>query len=147
MSNMMFFIVMLIAAVLQFTILRYINVLIILAVFVGLREDMWKSLLYGMLIGLVADIFSITDFGLNMFLYGAISTICNFARKHIYYKENILMDMVFTFTGAALFYLLYFIFTRNLHVSIFCTALLSSVASPLIFRLCEDNKEAADQSL
>ncbi|MFH1782668.1 MAG: rod shape-determining protein MreD [Candidatus Omnitrophota bacterium] len=133
----MLFIFIFIFMLLNLTILKDINLLMILVVFTGLRKGLGFTVLIGALIGLLVDIFSITTFGLNIFLYSLIGFLVYVVKAHILYKEDVFMDIVFTFTSVCLFYFLYFIFTRSIQVSIFHMALFSSIISPFIFRACE----------
>lgn len=136
-SENMFFIWVVIMGLLQMTAFRDVNLLVVAAVFAGLRKGPLLGLLIGAAIGMFAEILSTSVFGFNTTLYGIVGLASGIAKSHIYYKENILMQIVFSFCGVLLFYFLYFILTETIHASIFFTAFFSAVVSPLVFRIVE----------
>lgn len=133
----MFFVWVVIAGVLQVTVLRGLNLLAVLAVFSGLRKGPLAGLLIGGAIGIFAGILSASSFGLNLILYSTVGFISGIARLHIYYKANIFMEFMFSFCGVILFYLAYFILTGTAGSSIFSAVLFSAAVSPILFRIVE----------
>lgn len=134
---MMFLICMILAGLLQITVLKDLNLLIVLAVFLGLRKGPIAGLFAGAGIGMFASIISGTVFGLDMAIYGLVGFTSGIVKSFLYYKENVFMEFMFSFCGVFLFYFLYFIFTKRIPASIFAMALFSAIASPFIFRIVE----------
>ena len=134
---MMFLICMILAGLLQITVLKDLNLLIILAVFLGLRKGPIAGLFAGAGVGMFASIISGTVFGLDMAIYGLVGFTSGIVKSFLYYKENVFMEFMFSFCGVFLFYFLYFIFTKRIPASIFAMALFSAIASPFIFRIVE----------
>ena len=134
---MMFLICMILAGLLQITVLKDLNLLIVLAVFLGLRKGPIAGLFAGAGIGMFASIISGTVFGLDMAFYGLVGFTSGIVKSFLYYKENVFMEFMFSFCGVFLFYFLYFIFTERIPASIFAMALFSAIASPFIFRIVE----------
>jgi len=134
---MMFLICVILAGLLQATVLRDLNLLVVLAVFSGLRKGPIVGLLVGGAIGVFAGFFSGSAFGLDLALFGIVGFTSGVVKSFLYYKENVFMEFMFSFCGVALFYFLYFIFTSRLPASIFAIALFSAIVSPLIFRIAE----------
>ena len=132
----MFLFWLILLGVLQVTILKDFNMLVILAVFSGLRKGAIVGLLMGCMVGIFVELVSGSAFGLNLALYSFIGFMSGVVRAHLYYyKESIFMQVMFSFCGVVLFYFLYFILTNRLYPSIFSTAFFSAVLSPLIFRI------------
>lgn len=133
----MFFVWVVVAGLLQVTVLRDLNLLVVLAVFAGLRKGSALGLLAGICIGVFSGIFSVLPFGLNLALYGLVGFLSGFAKEHIFYKENILMQIIFSFCGLFLFYLAYFVLTSSMNRAILPTLLFSAIVSPIVFRVVE----------
>ena len=133
----MFFSWVIIIGLLQVTVLRELNLLVVLAVFSGLRKGPVLGLLIGGAIGIFVEILSSSAFGLNLVLYSMVGLLSGIAKSHMYYKENIFMEFVFSFFGLILFYFAYFVLTSTIQTSIFSTALFSAVVSPVLFRIVE----------
>jgi hypothetical protein len=133
----MFFIWVVIIGLLQMTALKDINLLVVLAVFSGLRKGPLAGLLIGAGIGMFLEILSSLPFGLNLMLYSIVGLTSGIAKSRIYYKENIFTEIVFSFCGLGLFYIAYFIFAKRVQASIFSTALFSALFSPILFRIVE----------
>jgi len=102
--------------------LRDLNLLVVLAVFAGLRKGPIGGLFISSAIGIYAGILSYSSLAYNVILFGLIGFASGTAKIHIYYKENIFVD--FVFFGA----------TR---APIFTTALFSAAVSPLLFKMIE----------
>lgn len=131
----MFFIWVILIALLQATVLKGVNLLAVLAVFSGLKKGPVKGLLMGSAIGGLCGILSASSFGLNVALYSLVGFASGSFRAYIYYKENIFMEIIFSFCGLMLFYFAYFIISRTLQMSVFSTALFSAALSPVLFRI------------
>ncbi len=123
------------AGLLQMTVLSDVNLLVVLAVFAGLRKGPVGGLLIGSAIGLFVEILSGSRFGLNLALYGVVGLLSGIATSRIFYRQKALMEFLFSFSGVLIFYLGYFILTRRTPPSIFAIALFSAALSPLVFRL------------
>lgn len=133
----MFFILVVILGLLQITLLGDLNLLVVLAIFSGLRKGPVAGLLIGGAIGIFVEFISSSAFGLNLALYSMIGLLSGIVRAHIYYKENIFMEFMFSFCGVSLFYFLYFILANRVPESIFSTVLFSAALSPVLFRIAE----------
>ena len=133
----MFVVYVILSGLLQCTMLRDLNLLVVLAVFAGLRKGPIGGLLISSAIGIYAGILSASSFTSNIILFGLIGFASGAAKVHIYYKENIFIDFVFSFCGVLLFYFAYFVFVGASGAPIFTTALFSAAASPLLFRMIE----------
>ena len=135
----MFFIWIISAGLLQATVLTDLNLLVALSVFSGYRKGPTTGLATGAFIGAFAGILSSTPLGLNVGLHSMVGFAAGMVRTRIYYdyKENIFMEFMFSFIGAALFYSAYFILTGKIQPSIFSAAVLTAAISPLLFRLVE----------
>ncbi|MFC1667611.1 hypothetical protein ACFL0P_07145 [Candidatus Omnitrophota bacterium] len=133
----MFFIWVILATLLQATVLNGLNLLVLLAVFSGLRKGPFVGLLVGVAIGVFACFFSASSFGLHLALYGMVGFVSGIARAHIYYKEDMFMQFVFCFCGLFLFYFMYFILTNTIQVSSISTVLFSAALSPVLFKIVE----------
>jgi len=133
----MFFIYVIVLTLLQATVLKDLNLLVLLAVFAGLRKGPVGGLLIGGVIGMVFGFFSAAEFTLLLALYSIVGFTSGMVRAHIYYKENIFMEFMFSFGGVMLFYLGYFILRGILPESIFSIALFSAALSPILFRIVE----------
>ncbi|MFH1853873.1 MAG: hypothetical protein ABH815_01010 [Candidatus Omnitrophota bacterium] len=133
----MIFLLAVIFALLQITVARDINLLIVLVVFAGLRKGALWGLLIGGAIGILASIFSSRLFLTNVVLYAMIGFITGIARSRMFYKENAFSEIMFCFFGSMLFYSVYFILTGVPQPFILYTAFFSAVFSPLIFRIAE----------
>ncbi len=133
----MFVVYVILSGLLQCTMLRDLNLLVVLAVFAGLRKGPIGGLLISSAIGIYAGILSASSFASNIILFGLIGLASGVAKIHIYYKENIFVDFVFSFCGVLLFYFAYFVFADVNGTPIFTTALFSAAISPLLFRMIE----------
>ena len=133
----MFFVWVLLLSILQMTLLRGVNLLAVLAVFAGLRKGAGSGLVIGLAIGIVGGLLSSSSFGLNIVLYGMVGLLSGLAKSRIFYKEDIFMEVVFSFCGVILFYSMYFILTKISQASILSTALFSAALSPVLFRIVE----------
>ncbi len=133
----MFLICVILIGLLQVTILRDLNLLVVLAVFSGLRSGPIAGLLIGGAIGIFSGIFSSSSFALNLVIFSIVGFASGIVKSYIYYKENIFMEFMFSFCGVFLFYFLFFIFTKSYPASIFAIALFSAVISPALFRIVE----------
>jgi len=133
----MFLICVILIGLLQVTILKDLNLLVVLAVFSGLRSGPIAGLLIGAAIGIFSGIFSSSSFALNLVIFSIVGFTSGIVKSYIYYKENIFMEFMFSFCGIFLFYFLYFIFTKRYPASIFAIALFSAVISPALFRIVE----------
>lgn len=132
----MFFIWVVIIGLLQITVLRDVNLLVLLAVFSGLRNGPIGGLLRGAAIGLFVEFLASSICGLNLILYSLVGFLCGIAKSNIlYYRESIFMDFVFSFCAGALFYFTYFILTNRVQEHIFCSIFFSAIVSPFVFRL------------
>jgi len=139
----MFLVWVVLAGLLQVTVLYDLNLLVVLAVFAGLRKGPLLGLLIGSAIGAFAGIFSASALTLNLALYGLVGFASGLARARIYYKENIFMEIVFSFCGLTLFYILYFILTGRAPASVFYIAALSALVSPVLFRILDYRSSGA----
>jgi len=133
----MFFAWVAVIVALQMTVLKDANLLIVLAVFVGLRKGATLGLAIGAAIGMLAGFFSGAGFGLNIGLYAMVGLLSGIAKARIFYKEDIFMEVIFSFCGVILFYGVYFILTKAVYVPVLSTALFSAALSPVLFRLVE----------
>jgi len=133
----MFFVWVVVAGLLQVTVLRDLNLLVVLAVFAGLKNGPLLGLLAGICIGAFSGVLSVSPFGLNLALYGLVGFLSGSAKEHIFYKESVLMQIIFSFCGLFLFYLAYFVLTNSMNVSILPTLLFSTIVSPAVFRVVE----------
>ncbi|MFC1623937.1 hypothetical protein ACFL28_01270 [Candidatus Omnitrophota bacterium] len=131
----MLFIWVIAAALLQVTVLRSFNLLVVLVVLLGLRKGPLGGLLIGGAIGIFAEIFSPSVFGSNVVLYSLLGLSPGILRSRIYYKENLFTEFMFTFCGVMLFYFAYFILNPGGDPSIISAALFSAFFSPLIFKI------------
>lgn len=133
----MFFICLILSTLLQATLLNRLNLLVLLAVFSGLRKGPFAGLLIGAAIGVLASIFSVSSFALNLALYGLVGFASGVVRAHVYYKEDMFMQFVFCFCGLLVFYFAYFILTGAIQTSVFYTVLFSAALSPVLFKIAE----------
>ncbi|MBU1061192.1 MAG: hypothetical protein KJ957_06810 [Candidatus Omnitrophica bacterium] len=131
----MFFIWLILAGLLQLTFVMDLNLFVLLAVFPGLRKGPFAGLLMGAVTGIFVGFISASHFAVNIALYSLVGFLSGAVRAHIYYKENIFMEFVFSFCGVIIFYSAYFILTNTVKSSIFSTALFSAALSPLIFKI------------
>ncbi|MBU4312498.1 MAG: hypothetical protein KJ706_07250 [Candidatus Omnitrophica bacterium] len=130
----MVFVWVIAAGLLQMTVLRDVNLMVVLAVFAGLRKGPVFGFLLGALIGLFVEMLSGSTFGLNLALYSAVGLLSGIAKSQMLYRESVLMEFLFSFSGVLVFYLGYFILTKRTPPSIFATALFSAAVSPIVFR-------------
>lgn len=133
----MFFIWVIVAGLLQVTVFTDLNLLVILTAFGGLKRGPLPGLLIGLSIGVFNSIFSVSPFGSSAILYGMIGFLSGFARSRIFYKETILMYIIFSFCALFLFYSAYFILTNNISIFVLPTILFSTLVSPVVFRIVE----------
>jgi len=136
----MLFVWIFIAGLLQMTVLDDVNLLVVLAIFAGLRKGPVLGALVSCAIGIFVEVLSGCAFGLNIALYSMIGLASGFARAHMSYKENIFMQFIFSFCGLALFYFLYFILSGVIRPSFFITILFSTAISPLVFKLADGSR-------
>ncbi len=122
------------AGLLQMTVLRDVNLLVVLAVLVGLKKGPVFGFLLGALIGLFVEILSGSAFGLNLALYSIVGLLSGIARSQMFYRESALMEFLFSFSGVLVFYIGYFVLTKRTPPSIFATILFSAAVSPIVFR-------------
>ncbi len=122
---------------LQATVLRDFNLLVVLAVVAGVRRGPLYGLLSGALIGFFSGIFSSFDFFLLAFIYGVVGLIAGAVKSKILYKEDFFMRLILSFFGLILFYAMYFFLTDTIRYSVFYTILFSSVLSPFLFKVVE----------
>ena len=90
----MFFIWIIIIGLLQITVLRDLNLLVVLAIFVGLRKGPIRGLLTGGMIGIFSGILSSSAFSLNLLLYSVIGLTSGIVKSGMYWKENVFMEFV-----------------------------------------------------
>ncbi|MBU4590636.1 MAG: hypothetical protein KKG01_06910, partial [Candidatus Omnitrophica bacterium] len=109
----MVFVWVIAAGLLQMTVLRDVNLLVVLAVFAGLRKGPVFGFLLGALIGLFVEMLSGSTFGLNLALYSAVGLLSGIAKSQMFYRESVLMEFLFSFSGVLVFYLGYFILTKR----------------------------------
>ncbi|MEE8317431.1 MAG: hypothetical protein V3S13_00810 [Candidatus Omnitrophota bacterium] len=133
----MFFIWVILAGLMQITVLWELNLLVLFAVYSGLRKGPLGGLLIGGAIGIFAGIISSSIFTLNLALYSLVGFLSGLAKSHIYYKENIFTHFLFSLCGLVLFYLAYFILTGRIQASIFSAILFSAALSPILFKVIE----------
>ena len=133
----MFFVWVVVIVALQMTVLKDVNLLVVLAVFAGLRKGAALGLAIGAAIGMLAGFSSGAGFGLNAGLYAMVGLLSGIAKAHIFYKEDIFMEVIFSLFGVILFYGVYFILTKASYVPILSTALFSAALSPILFRVVE----------
>jgi hypothetical protein len=132
----MFFIWIILAGILQVTVLNDFNLLVILTVFAGLRKGALKGLLIGAAAGMFAGILSASSFKMNVGLYGMVGFLSGFAKNSVYfYKENFFTDMIFALFGLSVFYASYFFLKGGFHVSALGTVIFSALISPVVFRV------------
>ncbi|MBU0759367.1 MAG: hypothetical protein KKC66_05580 [Candidatus Omnitrophica bacterium] len=133
----MVFVWALIIAVLQVTVLDDINLLVILAVFAGLKKGPLAGLLAGGVIGVLAGVFSSAPFTLNLALYMITGFMTGLVRSRMFYRETVFSECVFSFAGVIFFYSVFFILTGTPQPFIFYTAFFSAALSPLVFKVVE----------
>lgn len=133
----MFFVWAVVIVALQMTVLKGANLLVVLAVFAGLRKGATLGLAIGAAIGMFAGFSSGAGLGLNAGLYAMVGLLSGIAKAHIFYKEDIFMEVIFSFCGVMLFYGVYFILTKENYVPVLSTALFSAALSPILFRVVE----------
>ena len=133
----MLFIWITILGFLQSTASLNINFLGLFAIFAGLKKGPLWGLFIGIFIGILAEILSSQASGLNLMLYSGIGLAAGIIKQNIYYREGAVMEFLFSFFGMLFFYLAYFAFTRTAQAGVLFTIILSSLISPLLFRLIE----------
>lgn len=84
-----------------------------------------------------AGLSSGAEFGLNVGLYAVVGLLSGIAKANIFYKEDIFMEVIFSFCGVILFYGVCFILTKAIYVPVLSTALFSAALSPILFRVVE----------
>lgn len=136
----MLFVLVIIAGLLQMTALNDVNLLVVLAIFAGLRKGPVLGALISCAIGIFVEVLSGSAFGLNIALYSMIGLASGFARERMSYKENIFMQFIFSFCGLGLFYFLYFILSGVIQPSFFTTILFSTAISPLVFKIADGSR-------
>jgi len=125
-------------AVLQVTVLRDLNLLLVLVILAGLRKGPEAGLLMGALIGMFVSIFSSSNPGFNLVFYSASGLLAGLVSLQVYYERNFYTDFLFSYCGVMLFYFIYFILTGRFSSIIFSMAFCSAIFSPVLFRLVED---------
>jgi len=133
----MLFIWIIMLGFLQSTASLNINFLGLFAIFAGLKKGPLWGLSIGIFIGVLAEILSSQASGLNLMLYSGIGLLAGIIKQNIYYREGARMEFLFSFFGMLFFYLAYFAFTRTTQAGVLFTIILSSLVSPLLFRLIE----------
>ena len=83
----MFFVWVVIAGLLQATVLKGLDLLLVMAVFAGLRKGMLGGLLVGAGIGMFAGILSGASFGLILMLYAMTGLMAGIVKTHVYYAR------------------------------------------------------------
>jgi len=134
---MMLFIWIVVLGLLQSTASLNINFLVLFAIFAGLKKGPLWGLCIGIFIGAFAEILSSQASSLNLMLYSGIGLLSGIIKQKIYFKEGVAMEFLFSFFGMLFFYLAYFAFTRTTQTGILFIIILSSLISPLLFRLIE----------
>nr|MBU1328728.1 hypothetical protein [Candidatus Omnitrophota bacterium] len=134
---MLLFIWIIILGLLQSAASLNINFLVLFAIFAGLKKGPLWGLCIGIFIGVFAEVLSSSASGLNLMLYSGIGLLSGIIKQKIYYKEGIAMEFLFSFFGILFFYLAYFAFTRTAQTGVLFTIILSSIISPLLFKLIE----------
>ncbi|MDP6685467.1 MAG: hypothetical protein QGI05_00785 [Candidatus Omnitrophota bacterium] len=134
----MFYIWLIIIGLLQATVFKGFNIMLLLAIFAGMKKGPLAGFLIGGAIGAFLGIFSISSFGLNIGLYCFIGLASGILKVRLFYKrEDFLMEMAFSFCGVLLYYFLYFILTDFSHPSIFLSAFFLAITAPFIFRVVD----------
>jgi cell shape-determining protein MreD len=134
---MMLFIWIVVLGLLQSAAPLNINFLVLFAIFAGLKKGPLWGLCIGIFIGAFAEILSSQASGLNLMLYSGIGLLAGIIKQKIYYKEGVAMEFLFSFFGMLFFYLAYFAFTRTIQAGVLFAIVLSSIISPLLFKLVE----------
>ncbi len=134
---MMLFIWIVVLGLLQSAAPLSINFLVLFAIFAGLKKGPLWGLCIGIFIGAFAEILSSQASGLNLMLYSGIGLLAGIIKQKIYYKEGVAMEFLFSFFGMLFFYLAYFAFTRTIQAGVLFAIVLSSIISPLLFKLVE----------
>lgn len=135
----MFFVWVIVIGVLQATVFIGLNLLLVMTVFAGMRKGPAAGLLIGASIGMFAGIFSASGIVLTLVLYSAVGLASGIAKAHIFYKENMSMEFMFSLCGMILFYGVCFLAGGGFQMSYFSTALFSALASPLLFRIIDSS--------
>ena len=133
----MFFVWLIILGLAQATVFQEVNFLVVLAIFAGLKKGPVLGLVFGSLIGVFTEVLSSSAFGLNLILFSIIGFLSGVLKAHIYYKENIFTEFLFSFFGVLFFYLVCFIFTKAIRQEVFFIALFSAIISPVLFRVID----------
>jgi len=136
-DGIIFFICVILAGLLQATVFTDLNLLLLLSVFAGFRKGPLAGLLIGGTIGIFGGILSVSPFALNLALYSIVGFLSGLASVHMYYKENIFVQAMFSFCGLLLFYLVYCALTATIRTAVVSTVLFSAAVSPLIFRILD----------
>ena len=123
-----------ILALLQVTVLRDLNLLLVLVILAGLRKGPAPALLMSASIGILVSIFSSSSMGFNLAFYSASGLLAGLISLRVYYKRNLYTDFLFSYCGVMLFY---FILTGRFSPIIFSTAFCSAIFSPVLFRIIE----------
>ncbi len=134
---MMLFIWIVVLGLLQSAASLNINFLALFAIFAGLKKGPLWGLLIGIFTGALAEILSSQASGLSLMLYSGIGLLAGIIKQNIYYKEGVAMEFLFSFFGMLVFYFAYFAFTRTIQAGVLFTIVLSSIISPLLFKLIE----------
>jgi len=121
-------------ALLQVTVVRDLNLLLVLVILAGLRKGPAPGLLMGASIGILVSIFSSSSMGFNLAFYSASGLLAGLISLRVYYKRNLYTDFLFSYCGVMLFY---FILTGRFSPIIFSTAFCSAIFSPVLFRIIE----------
>lgn len=122
---------------LQVTVVRDLNLLLVLVILAGLRKGPAPGLLMGASIGILVSIFSSSSMGFNLAFYSASGLLAGLISLRVYYKRNLYTDFLFSYCGVMLFYFIYFILTGRFSPIIFSTAFCSAIFSPVLFRIIE----------
>jgi len=83
----MFFVWVIIVGFLQVTVLNGLDILLVMAVFAGLKRGILGGLLVGIGIGMFAGILSGASFGLILVIYGMTGLMAGIVKTHVYYAR------------------------------------------------------------
>lgn len=83
----MFFVWVVIVGLLQATVLNGLDILLVMAVFAGLKKGMLGGLLVGVGIGMFVGILSGASFGLILVLYAMTGLMAGIVKTHVYYAN------------------------------------------------------------
>ena len=122
---------------LQLTVIKNLNLIVLLAVFAGIRKGELFGLLVGAMVGSVLGLFSSAPFILNLLVCSLVGFLSGLIKAHIYYKENVFMEFMFSLCGLVIFYSAHFILAGTIYTSAYSAILLSALVSPVLFRIID----------